>query len=129
MRRGRGLRASPQSVPEQGQDSGLRLASHLPLADPPPQTTMTTMGIIAAAALSLLVAAAAGAVLWRRRRSGGHGVGLKFLSPRGQAQVEVCSASLMGIASPHGCLSIWGLFPTTDPLSEAHGKVKDTFTT
>ena len=89
---------------------------------------MTTVGI-AAAALGLLGAVAAGAVLWRRRRSGGQGVGLSFLSPGGQAQVEVCSASLMGIASPHGCLSIWGLFPTTDPLSEAHGKVKDTFIT
>ena len=82
---------------------------------------MTTVGI-AAAALSLLVAAAAGAVLWRRRRSGGQGVGLSFLSPGGQAQVEVCSASLMGIVSPHGCLSIWGLFPTMDPLVRPVGK-------
>ena len=128
MRREHGLRACPQGVPEQGQDSGLRLASHLPLADPPPQTTITILGITAAT-LGLLGAVGAGAVLWRRRRSGGEGVGLRFLSPGGQAQVEVCSASLMGIASPHGCLSIWGLFPTTDPLSEAHGKVKDTFIT
>ena len=119
---GRGLRVCPQGVPEQGQVSSLRLASHLPLADPPPQTTMTTMGIITAAALSLLVAAAAGAVLWRRRRSGGQGVGLRFRSPGHQAQVEVCSVSLMGIVSPHGCLSIWGLFPATDPLVRPEGK-------
>ena len=118
---GRGLRVCPQGVPEQGQVSSLRLASHLPLADPPPQTTMTTVGITAAA-LGLLGAVAAGAVLWRRRRSGGQGVGLRFLSPGGQAQMEVCSASLMGIASPHGCLSIWGLFPTTDPLVRPMGK-------
>ena len=121
MRRGRGHRASPQGVPEQGQDSGLRLASHLPLTDPPSQTTIIIMGI-AAAALGLLGAVATGAVLWRRRRSGGQGVGLSFLSPGGQAQVEVCSASLMGIVSPHGCLSIWGLFPTTDPLVRPVGK-------
>ena len=121
MRREHGLRACPQGVPEQGQDSGLRLASHLPLADPPSQTTMTTVAI-AAAALGLRGAAAAAAVLWRRRRSGGEGVGLRFLSPGGQAQVEVCSASLMGIVSPHGCLSIWGLFPTMDPLVRPMGK-------
>ncbi|XP_028385059.2 patr class I histocompatibility antigen, A-2 alpha chain-like [Phyllostomus discolor] len=88
--------------------------------DPPPQTTIIIMGI--AAALGLLGAVVTGAVLWRKKCSGEQGVGLSFLSPWGSSPGGSVLCLVMGIMSPHGCLSIWGLFANTDSLLRPLGK-------